>query len=69
MSEIPGTKFHDGAKDGKHYWLTPRDLMSQLQDEFSFTFDACPYPKPPDFDGLTCEWGQSTYVNPGSGIL
>jgi hypothetical protein len=52
------------AKDGKHYWLTPPELMAQLQSEFGFDFDACPYPRPEGFDGLTAEWGQSTYVNP-----
>ncbi len=57
-------KFHTGnGDDGKHYWLTPPDLMTELQAEFDFTFDACPYPKPPEFDGLTCEWGESTYAN------
>lgn len=52
------------AKDGKHYWLTPPDLMRQLQEEFGFDFDACPYPRPEGFDGTTIEWGSSTYVNP-----
>ena len=52
------------AKDGKHYWLTPSDLMKGMQEEFNFDFDACPYPRPDNFDGLTSEWGQSTYVNP-----
>lgn len=52
------------AKDGKHYWLTPQELMESLQNEFGFDFDACPYPRPDDFDGLVCEWGNSTYVNP-----
>lgn len=52
------------AKDGKHYWLTPPDLYEQLNGEFNFTFDACPYPRPVDFDGLVSPWGSSTYVNP-----
>jgi hypothetical protein len=52
------------AKDGKHYWLTPPDLLSDLKNEFNFDFDACPYPRPETFDGLTCDWGGSTYVNP-----
>ena len=66
----PDNKFHRGnSKDGKHYWLTPPDLMAALQAEFGFDFDACPYPKPEDFDGLTCEWGQSTYVNPPFGSI
>lgn len=52
------------AKNGKHYWLTPPELMNELNNEFHFDFDACPYPRPEGFDGLTAEWGSSTYVNP-----
>jgi hypothetical protein len=63
-------KFHVGnGEDGKHYWLTPSDLMADLHSEFNFDFDACPFPKPEDFDGLTCEWGESTYVNPPFGSI
>ena len=63
-------KFHKGNKvDGKHYWLTPDDVMKQLNDEFNFDFDPCPYPKPEDFDGLTNEWGKSNYVNPPFGSI
>ena len=63
-------KFHKGnGEDGKHYWLTPDDLMDALNNEFGFTFDACPYPKPEDFDGLECEWGEVTYVNPPFGSI
>ena len=62
-------KFHKGNPDGKHYWLTPKDLMEKLQEKYEFNFDACPHPKPEDFDGLTCEWGESTYVNPPFGSI
>lgn len=63
-------KFHKGnGVDGKHYWLTPDDLMKELNDEFKFDFDPCPYPKPEDFDGLTNEWGKSSYVNPPFGSI
>ena len=63
-------KFHRGnSADGKHYWLTPPELMASLQAEFGFDFDACPYPKPDDFDGLILPWGQSTYVNPPFGSI
>lgn len=63
-------KFHKGnGQDGKHYWLTPPDLMKKLQLQFNFDFDPCPYPKSEDFDGLTCEWGKSSYVNPPFGSI
>ncbi len=50
--------------DGKHYWLTPPDVFKNLNDQYQFDFDPCPYPKPENFDGLTCGWGKSNYVNP-----
>jgi hypothetical protein len=63
-------KFHRGNGDnGKHYWLTPRELYETLDAEFCFDFDPCPYPLPAGFDGLTCEWGQSNYVNPPFGSI
>lgn len=63
-------KFHLGnGEDGKHYWLTPPDVMGPLQMEFAFDFDPCPFPKPDGFDGLTCEWGKSNYVNPPFGSI
>ena len=63
-------KFHKGsAADGKHYWLTPPELLEELNKEFNFDFDPCPYPKPEDFDGLTNEWGKSSYVNPPFGAV
>ena len=61
-------KVHQGnGGDGKHYWLTPPDLYAALDAEFHFDFDPCPHPLPEGFDGLTCEWGQSNYVNPPFG--
>jgi hypothetical protein len=63
-------KFHLGnGADGKHYWLTPPALYAQLNAEFNFDFDPCPHPLPPDFDGLTCEWGLRNYVNPPFGSI
>ena len=63
-------KFYKGnSDDEKHYWLTPPDLFKDLHAQFDFDFDPCPYPKPPDFDGLTCEWGKSNYVNPPFGSI
>lgn len=63
-------KFHVGnGDDGKHYWLTPPDLYQRLDAEFAFDFDPCPFPLPAGFDGLTCEWGRSSYVNPPFGSI
>lgn len=63
-------KFHKGnGSDGKHYWLTPPDLYARLDEKHNFDFDPCPYPLPEGFDGLTCEWGQSSYVNPPFGSI
>lgn len=63
-------KFHQGnGSDGKHYWLTPRDLYAELDAEFHFDFDPCPWPEREGRDGLTCEWGQSNYVNPPFGSI
>ena len=46
-------KWYQGnVEDGKHYWLTPPVLKAQLQAEFNFDFDPCPFPKPEGFDGL-----------------
>lgn len=59
--------FTEGAKDGKHYWITPPDLLDELRAEFKFDFDPCPYPRPDDFDGLTSDWGESNWVNPPFG--
>lgn len=68
--EPTANKFHDGnGGDGKHYWLTPPDLYAALDAEFHFDFDPCPHPKPDDFDGLTDDWGQSSYVNPPFGSI
>lgn len=66
-------KFHKGnGDDGKHYWLTPWDApeFAALKEEFGpFDFDPCPYPLTDGFDGLTCEWGKSNYVNPPFGSI
>ena len=72
QSQLPPdkNKFHRGnSDDGKHYWLTPPDLYATLDAEFKFTFDPCPYPLPEGFAGLTCEWGESNYVNPPFGSI
>ena len=72
QSQLPPAlnKFHKGnGGDGKHYWLTPKPLFKELNAEFGFDFDPCPYPVPEGFDGLTCEWGKVNYVNPPFGSI
>ncbi len=69
-ADVEANKFWSGSgEDGRHYWLTPPDLYRTLDDEFRFDFDPCPFPLPDDFDGLTCEWGQSSYCNPPFGSI
>ena len=62
--------FEQGNKDGKHYWLTPPELLAELNAVHGpFDFDPCPYPKPEGFNGLDEEWGKSNYVNPPFGSI
>lgn len=61
--------FTKGNRDGNHYWLTPPKLFADLTEEFDFDFDACPFPKPENFDGLSAPWGRSSYVNPPFGSI
>jgi len=44
------------------YWITPPKLYEELDGEFHFDFDPCPYPYKKD--GIEIDWGQSNYVNP-----
>ena len=63
-------KFSNGNDvDKKHYWLTPPELYETLDKEFNFDFDPCPFPLPDKFDGLTCDWKNSNYVNPPFGSI
>jgi len=50
--------------NNKRYWLTPPDLLTQLDNEFHFDFDPCPHPRPDGFDGLSVPWGKCNWVNP-----
>lgn len=46
-------------------WLTPEKVYNELNNEFHFDFDPCPY-NPGEIinDGLLIEWGNSNFVNP-----
>lgn len=48
----------------KQFWKTPPDLMEALNNEFKFTMDVCPYPKPDSFNSLIMPWGESNFCNP-----
>jgi site-specific DNA-methyltransferase (adenine-specific) len=45
-------------------WSTPIDVLEELDQELKFNFDPCPLNENPSFDGLSLEWGTSTFVNP-----
>ena len=45
------------------YWLTPPELLDQLEREFHFDHDPCPYPRG-DLNSLVEPWGRCNYVNP-----
>ena len=46
-------------------WGTPKEMYDTLNTEFHFNHDPCPIDwKEGDVDGLTTEWGTSTFVNP-----
>ena len=45
-------------------WSTPTDVYNKLNQEFNFNFDPCPLNDNPTFDGLSLDWGTSTFVNP-----
>ena len=47
------------------HWRTPKDLYKKLDEEFRFDFDPCP--NNPQFDGLSVEWGSSSFCNPPYG--
>lgn len=48
-----------------HYILIPSWLHKYLDTAYHFAkFDPCPYPRPPDFDGLKIPWPDRTFINP-----
>lgn len=53
---------HEGDK--RRYWITPPQLYANLNAEFRFDFDPCPYPRPEEYNSLVLPWGQRNFVNP-----
>jgi phage N-6-adenine-methyltransferase len=46
-------------------WQTPPEVYEPLNAEFGFNFDPCPIDwKAGDPDGLSIEWGSSSFCNP-----
>ncbi len=53
--------------DHSDNWATPIALYNDLNEEFKFDFDPCPYREEEiteDTDGLLIEWGLNNYINP-----
>lgn len=49
----------------KDDWKTPINFYNELNKEFRFDFDPCPYQHDlSKWDGLTVEWGKCNFVNP-----
>lgn len=49
---------------GYDHCVTPEEFYKKLDQEFHFNCDPCPLHGEQVRDGLACEWGSSTYVNP-----
>lgn len=45
-------------------YATPPELYKELNKEFNFDFDPCPYSEGEVDDGLRKDWGKSNYINP-----
>lgn len=49
----------------KDDWATPPYFYKELNKEFDFTFDPCPYQHDiEEWDGLEVEWGLRNFINP-----
>lgn len=55
----------DRNLEHKDDWKTPAKIFEQLNNEFNFDFDPCPYKHDiTQWDGLQVDWGDSNFVNP-----
>jgi len=51
--------------DHRDDWATPPQLLQQLNNEFNFNFDPCPYMHNiNDWDGLKIDWKERNFINP-----
>jgi len=53
--------YHPKSKSDTY--LTPKQTYAQLNSEFDFNHDPCPYPRP-SWDGLEVPWGTRAFCNP-----
>jgi site-specific DNA-methyltransferase (adenine-specific) len=52
-------------QDHKDHWATPKSFYNELNEEFHFDFDPCPFNHDiTKWDGLTVDWGKINFVNP-----
>ena len=51
--------------DHKDDWATPEYFYNELNKEFGFDFDPCPFQhNTRKWDGLEVNWGQRNFINP-----
>ncbi len=51
--------------DHSDNWATPDYFYNELNKEFDFNFDPCPYNTGElEFDGLTIDWKDRNFINP-----
>lgn len=50
--------------DHKDDWRTPKSFYDDLNNEFNFDFDPCPFMHDMSWDWLTIEWWKSNFINP-----
>lgn len=47
------------------HWQTPKNLYDELNNEFNFDFDPCPFQHDINkWNGLEIKWGKRNFVNP-----
>jgi hypothetical protein len=64
LSKTMGVARQRSRRAQAEFWLTPPPLLREITDEFGPFFDACPFPRPIDFNALDIPWGRVTYCNP-----
>lgn len=51
--------------DHRNDWATPESFYEELNREFDFQFDPCPFMHDPEeWNGLEVDWADRNYINP-----